>query len=153
VQQGDFPATPCHGQRLRGVHQERTGEERHERERRQVRAVRARQLHGIVAGLAGRDDFHAGRQQRLNGVADIRNVCTGIQTQLDAVESADTAQAPLCGRDVQHPDRLAVHTRRDQARHVQPDEIEADLYIERIHGTKCERRGGRCAQPDGVLRQ
>ena len=132
VQQRDFAATARHGERLRGVNQERAGEERDQRERRQVRPVRAGQAHGVVRRFARRDDLRTGRQQGHDGGANGLAVGLRRESKIDAIESAQPLQSPLRLADVQQSDGLGVCTGRQYASDAEAHAIERHLHVEVI---------------------
>ncbi len=130
VQQRNFAASARHRERLRGVDQERTGEERDQRERRQVRAVRAGQAHGIVRRLARRDDLRTRRQQGDDGGANGSAVGCRRESKIDAIESAQPLQPPLRLADVQQSDGLGICTGRQYASDAETHAIERHLHVE-----------------------
>jgi hypothetical protein len=153
VQQRDLAAAARHGQRLRRVHEERAGEERHQRECREVRTVGERQAHRVVARLAGRREAHAGRQQCAQRVLHRERVGARHQPQVHAVEPAETIEPPLRGRDVEHAERLPVLSGRQQPGDAQAHGVERDLHLETVAHRKVERLRRRRTQPHCILRE
>ena len=111
VQQRDLAAAPRDGQRLGRVDEETAGEERHQREGGEIRAIGTRQAHCVVARLAWCREPHARGQQGADGGLDRGRIGPGGEPKIHAIESAEAVEAPLRGRDVEHAERLAILAR------------------------------------------
>ena len=105
-------AAPRDFERLRRKHEKPAGEQRHHGEHVEVYAIGARWVRARLLQRFDRGRVHPGRQQRLNLPAHLFPVGAGRQPQVDAVQLAEPAEAPLRGRDVgerAHPSQGGEH--------------------------------------------
>ena len=131
VQQCDLAPATCDRERLRGIDEEGAGKQRHQRERREIGAIGARQPHSIVGRLARRDDLRARWQQRaITAARTASRSALWLQPQVDAIEPTQALQPPLRFADVEQADGRPVRAGRQQPRHAQADPIERHLHIQ-----------------------
>src|SRR5438046_4964743 len=104
-------AAACGFERLRGKDEEAAGEERNHREDVEVHTVSARRIGARLLQAFDRCRVNAGWQQRLDLLDEGRTVRTLGQANVQAVELAQAAEAPLRRRDVDER-RLAAQRRR-----------------------------------------
>jgi hypothetical protein len=115
VQQRDLAAASGNGQRLRRVDQEAAGEQRDQRERGEVRAIGARQSHGVVAGLAGRRQADTRRQQRAQRGLHRDRIGAGDSSRRSTRSRRPRRSSRHCAvADVEHAERLPVLAGRQQ---------------------------------------
>ena len=84
-----------HFERLRRKNEEPAGKQRDQRKHVQVDAIRAREIGALLFQLLDFRHRSAGRQQRGDLLAHCCSVGARRETQVDAVQHADPAEAPL----------------------------------------------------------
>ena len=101
MQDRELAPAPQRRQRLRRVDEEAAGEQRHQRERREIRSIGARQAQRIVARLARRRDSRVRRQHAPRCRARTRSGSRAArEPQIDARQLAEAVELPLRSRDV-----------------------------------------------------
>ena len=151
AQESELRAPRRHALRLQRVHQERAGEQRHEREHVEVDAVGARQVRHARAGFVGALDEHAGGQLPRRG--ERARVRRAAQLQVDAREPAEAVEPPLCETEIHRRGEAAGTSAGQATGDAQRLRARADLHDELLARRQLPLRERRGRQEHAVVEQ